>query len=93
MPPRAAPTYKRSTRSPARAKASVVGPLAARALKPGAHGEVVGLFDQSLYVKLDAGWVCLAGAMDELGYRPDYLEYVETYIFNSDKCMAVFTPS
>ena len=37
-------------------------------------------------------WVCLAGAMHELGYRPDYLEYVETYIFNSDKCMAVFTP-
>jgi hypothetical protein len=35
-------------------------------------------------------WVCLAGAMHELGYRPDYLEYVETYIFNSDKCLAVF---
>lgn len=37
-------------------------------------------------------WVCLAGAVHELGYRPDYLEYVETYIFNSDKCMAVFSP-
>ena len=38
-------------------------------------------------------WVCLAGAMAELGHQPDYLEYVQTYIFNSDKCMAVFAPA
>ncbi|HLI26617.1 MAG TPA: extradiol ring-cleavage dioxygenase [Chloroflexota bacterium] len=38
-------------------------------------------------------WVCLAGAMHELSYRPDYLEYVETYIFNSDKCLATFGPA
>jgi hypothetical protein len=37
-------------------------------------------------------WICLAGAMHELGRRAEILDYVESYIFNSDKCFAVFRP-
>ncbi|MEC8958812.1 MAG: extradiol ring-cleavage dioxygenase, partial [Chloroflexota bacterium] len=35
-------------------------------------------------------WMCLAGAMEELGRKPKILDYVETYVFNSNKCMALF---
>jgi hypothetical protein len=35
-------------------------------------------------------WMCLAGAMAELGRRPDATKFVETYIFNSSKCFASF---
>jgi hypothetical protein len=34
-------------------------------------------------------WVCLAGAMTELGLKPQVLDYSETYIFNSSKCSIV----
>jgi hypothetical protein len=37
-------------------------------------------------------WVCLAGAMAELNYKADILDWVETWTFNSPKCMAVFRP-
>ena len=37
-------------------------------------------------------WMCLAGAMQELDYRPEIIDYVETYIFNSNKCVALFKP-
>ena len=37
-------------------------------------------------------WMCLAGAMSELGRRPEILDYIETYVFNSDKCLAIFKP-
>lgn len=37
-------------------------------------------------------WVCLAGAMTELGQRATTLDLVETYVFNSSKCFAVFPP-
>lgn len=37
-------------------------------------------------------WICLAGAMEELGHRPDIVDYIETYIFNSSKCMALMKP-
>ncbi len=37
-------------------------------------------------------WMCLAGAMAELGQRPDETEFVQTYIFNSSKCFASFRP-
>jgi len=37
-------------------------------------------------------WVCLAGAMVEAGQAPSYTDFVETYIFNSTKCFAVFPP-
>jgi lipopolysaccharide/colanic/teichoic acid biosynthesis glycosyltransferase len=35
-------------------------------------------------------WMCLAGAMSELGRRPDAAAFVQTYIFNSSKCFAAF---
>ena len=35
-------------------------------------------------------WMCLAGAMDTLEYQPEILDYVETYVFNSNKCLAIF---
>jgi hypothetical protein len=35
-------------------------------------------------------WMCLAGAMAELGRRPTETELVQTYIFNSSKCFAFF---
>jgi len=38
-------------------------------------------------------WVCLAGAMTELGQRATTLDLVETYVFNSSKCFAVFPPT
>jgi hypothetical protein len=37
-------------------------------------------------------WVCLAGAMAELGRTARVVDYVESWIFNSDKCFAIFTP-
>ena len=37
-------------------------------------------------------WMCLAGAREELNRRPESLDYVETYVFNSEKCMALFKP-
>ena len=35
-------------------------------------------------------WVCLAGAMDALGRTAEIVDYVETYVLNSDKCFAIF---
>ena len=35
-------------------------------------------------------WMCLAGAMQELGKKPTHTEFVESYIFNSSKVLAVF---
>src|SRR3989441_225362 len=37
-------------------------------------------------------WMCLAGAMAELGRKPDETAWVETHIFNSNKCFASFRP-
>ena len=37
-------------------------------------------------------WVCLGGAMHALGREPEIVDYVENYIFNSDKCFALFRP-
>ncbi|HYC44651.1 MAG TPA: hypothetical protein VED01_04105, partial [Burkholderiales bacterium] len=38
-------------------------------------------------------WMCLAGAMAELDYKPEILDWVETWTFNAPKCMAVFRPA
>jgi hypothetical protein len=35
-------------------------------------------------------WVVLAGAMHELGMKPQIVDWIETYIFNSNKCFAIF---
>ena len=32
-------------------------------------------------------WICLAGAMK--GYQAEIVDYLETYIFNSNKCFAI----
>jgi hypothetical protein len=37
-------------------------------------------------------WAVLAGAMDQLGRKPDVCEFVETWVCNSDKIFAVFRP-
>jgi hypothetical protein len=37
-------------------------------------------------------WVCLAGAMTEVGQTPSYTEFLEAYIFNSTKAFAIFPP-
>ncbi len=37
-------------------------------------------------------WMCLVGAMAELGRRPAETALVETYLFNSSKCFALFPP-
>ena len=35
-------------------------------------------------------WVCLAGAMAELGAKMHLVDWVETWLFNAPKCLAVF---
>jgi hypothetical protein len=37
-------------------------------------------------------WFCLAGAMAELGRRPDYSVLLESYTMNSNKVIATFRP-
>jgi hypothetical protein len=37
-------------------------------------------------------WMCLAGAMAELGRKPTETAWIETHIFNSNKCFAYFLP-
>jgi len=37
-------------------------------------------------------WMCLAGAMEALNYHVEIVDYVETYVLNSNKCLAVFRP-
>jgi len=45
-----------------RTAAKRVGPIAARALRPGARGHVRAVFERCFYVELDSGWVCVGGA-------------------------------
>ena len=35
-------------------------------------------------------WTCLAGAMHELDYKSEIVDWVETWTFNAPKCLAVF---
>jgi hypothetical protein len=35
-------------------------------------------------------WMCLAGAMQELGKKPVHTEFVESYVFVSNKVVAHF---
>jgi hypothetical protein len=37
-------------------------------------------------------WMCLMGAMNALGRRPTHADFVESWVFNSNKCFAVFAP-
>jgi hypothetical protein len=38
-------------------------------------------------------WMCLVGAMAELGCRPSESEFIVTYVLNSTKVFALFPPS
>jgi hypothetical protein len=38
-------------------------------------------------------WICLGGAMTELGREAEIIDFVESYIFNSSKCFAIFPPN
>jgi hypothetical protein len=38
-------------------------------------------------------WVCLAGAMAEMNYKAQIIDWVETWTFNAPKCLAVFEPA
>ena len=38
-------------------------------------------------------WHVLAGAMNTLGRKPEITDYVETFIFQSNKCFAAFPPN
>jgi hypothetical protein len=61
-------------------------------------GRFAGWRDLSLAGLEEAGqheflnWVCLAGAMHALGRRAEIVDYVESWVFNSDKCFAIFKP-
>lgn len=35
-------------------------------------------------------WITLAGAMTELGKKPEIIDYAESYLLNSNKCFAAF---
>jgi hypothetical protein len=35
-------------------------------------------------------WICLAGAMAEIGRKAEVVDYVESLLFNSSKCFAAF---
>jgi hypothetical protein len=54
--------------------------------------------NRSLAAVEDAGhhellnWFCLAGAMAELGRRPDYATYIESSVMVSNKVIAIFRP-
>jgi hypothetical protein len=37
-------------------------------------------------------WICLAGAMSELGQQAEMVDFVRTLLFNSSKCFAYFPP-
>lgn len=37
-------------------------------------------------------WFALVGAMAELGRKPDGTVFIETWVFNSNKCFAIFRP-
>jgi hypothetical protein len=38
-------------------------------------------------------WAVLVGAVEELGQRIEVIDYVESFIFASNKCFATFPPS
>ena len=38
-------------------------------------------------------WIPLAGAMHEANQKPNYCEFLESYLMNSCKCVAIFPPA
>ena len=62
-------------------------------LRAGRQARWAGLTNDQIHTAGDQeikNWICLAGATADR--RAEVLEYLETYIFNSNKCFAVFRP-
>jgi hypothetical protein len=38
-------------------------------------------------------WCPMVGAMEELGQKPAYCELMESYLMNSNKCVAIIPPA
>ncbi|MCH8281358.1 MAG: hypothetical protein IIC96_11830 [Chloroflexi bacterium] len=63
-------------------------------LRDGQHGRWAQLTNDEID---DAGeqefrnWICLSGATE--GYKTEIVDYLETYIFNSNKCFAILRPN
>lgn len=63
------------------------------------RGDYVAWRDLSISVLEDAGqhelvnWCPMIGAMHELGQKPSYTELLESYLMNSNKCVAVISPN
>ncbi|ANX03424.1 hypothetical protein [Immundisolibacter cernigliae] len=38
-------------------------------------------------------WICLAGAMAAIGHHARVVDFVESWVFNSSKCFALFAPA
>ncbi len=37
-------------------------------------------------------WICMVGAMHELGQKVEMVNFIESYLMNSSKCVALFPP-
>ena len=63
-----------------------------------AAGNYLAWRDLPLSVFEDAGqyelvnWCPMIGAMEELGQKPSYCELLESYLMNSNKCVAIIPP-
>jgi hypothetical protein len=38
-------------------------------------------------------WCPMVGAMEELGQKPAYCDLMESYLMNSNKCVAIIPPA
>ena len=81
----AMPGLHAALQTPAHLVAALTSPAAPAVPTVGADTEDAG---QQEFLN----WVTLGGAMHELKREPEIIDYVESYIFNSDKCFAVFRP-
>jgi Protein of unknown function (DUF2877) len=64
------PSYAMPTPAPLgrQAVAAGIGPIAIRALRPGARGSVRAVFERCFYVELESGWACIGP--EDLGAGP-----------------------
>ena len=62
-------------------------------LRSGRHADWANLTNAQIHESADQefkNWICLAGAMSDR--KAVIVDYVENYIFNSNKCFAIFPP-
>ena len=63
-------------------------------LRAGNHSQWANLTNAEIKAAGDQefkNWICLAGAMSDR--KAEVLDYMDTYIFNSNKCFALFPPN